>query len=237
VLVRGEFLFRFSLLGILHPLMNHDTNNDNRLAPAGMPSDAGIARRDFLRTAAFAGAALMIGASSNANAFWFLSSPSAGSDLMKELEIPTGWLERFGSSLPEYVKFLHRLRLKNIPVKAIIQPQLKVRGKIANVLPPKAAWKNMVPTLRAVDRLATVLDEPLVEVISAYRSPAYNRSCGSSGSSQHLRNSAVDLRFNSPPRVVSKVARDLREKGLFLGGVGRYSGFTHIDTRGRNADW
>jgi len=217
--------------------MNHDTNNDNRLAPAGMPSDAGIARRDFLRTAAFAGAALMIGASSNANAFWFLSSPSTGSDLMKELEIPTGWLERFGSSLPEYVKFLHRLRLKNIPVKAIIQPQLKVRGKIANVLPPKAAWKNMVPTLRAVDRLATVLDEPLVEVISAYRSPAYNRSCGSSGSSQHLRNSAVDLRFNSPPRVVSKVARDLREKGLFLGGVGRYSGFTHIDTRGRNADW
>ena len=23
----------------------------------------------------------------------------------------------------------------------------------------------------------------------------------------------------------------------FKGGVGRYSGFTHIDTRGRNADW
>ncbi len=217
--------------------MDHDTDKINAIAGIGSRSGSPIARRDFVRTAACAGVALMIGVSSNANAFWFFSPQSAGPDLMKELDIPTEWMERFGASLPDYVQYLHRLRLKNVSVKAIIQPQFKKRGKVANVLPPKEAWKNMVPTLRAVDRLATVLDEPVVEVISAYRSPAYNRSCGSNGSSQHLRNTAVDLRFNSSPRVVSKVARELRDKGLFLGGVGRYSGFTHIDTRGRNADW
>jgi hypothetical protein len=29
----------------------------------------------------------------------------------------------------------------------------------------------------------------------------------------------------------------MRKEGVFKGGVGRYPGFTHIDTRGSNADW
>jgi hypothetical protein len=29
----------------------------------------------------------------------------------------------------------------------------------------------------------------------------------------------------------------MRSTGLFQGGVGRYGSFTHIDTRGSNADW
>ncbi|MFY8216096.1 MAG: YcbK family protein, partial [Chthoniobacterales bacterium] len=121
--------------------------------------------------------------------------------------------------------------------KAVIAPHLKTRGRLANSLPPKDCWKNIAPTLRAVDRLSTVLQEPVVEVISAYRSPAYNRSCGGSGASQHVRNTALDLKFESSPRTVAKAARELRDRGVFLGGVGRYSGFTHIDTRGSKADW
>jgi len=196
-----------------------------------------IDRRRFLKTAAFAGFAVMFGATSDANAFWFGNMRSTKLDLMDELKIPIEWSEQLGATLPDYVYFLHRLRLKNISVKSVIEPHLKQRGRVTNSLPPKDRWKNMAPTLRVVDRVASILQEPSPDVVSAYRSPAYNRSCGSSGSSQHIRNTALDLKFESSPRTVAKVARELRDKGLFLGGVGRYSGFTHVDTRGVKADW
>lgn len=196
-----------------------------------------VARRDFIRTAAFAGAAVFLGASSDANAFWFLKPRQTDAELFAELDIPDEWAARFGDSLPGYVRYLRDLRLRKISVKSIIAPQFKQRGPVANRLPPKALWRNLTPTLRAVDRLCVVMNEPVEEVISAYRTPEYNRRCGSSNSSQHVRNTALDLRFKSSPGEVSKVARELRDKGLFEGGVGRYRGFTHIDTRGRNADW
>lgn len=235
MLILQKLLCTWRFCAIFPPLMDSDI--DNSPLPMEIRRPEGMARREFLRTATFAGAALMLGVSSNANAFWFLTPKTAKQDLMAELQIPMEWQERLGVALPDYVQFLHRLRLKNISVKAILEPQLKKRGSVANSLPPREIWKNMAPTLRAVDKLSTVLEEPLLEVVSAYRSPAYNRSCGSMASSQHVRNSAVDLRFSCSPRVVSKVARELRDKGLFMGGVGRYRGFTHIDTRGKNADW
>jgi hypothetical protein len=33
------------------------------------------------------------------------------------------------------------------------------------------------------------------------------------------------------------VARNLRDRGLFKGGIGGYWNFTHIDSRGENMDW
>jgi len=205
--------------------------------PDHTPPLSGLDRRQFLKTAAFAGLAVMLGGTTDAQAFWFGNSNATKLDLMAQLQIPIDWSEQLGATLPDYVVFLHRLRLKNIPIKAVIAPHLKTRGRLANSLPPKAYWKNMAPTLRAVDRLSAVLQEPIVEIISAYRTPAYNRSCGGSGASQHVRNTALDLKFESSPRTVAKAARDLRDRGTFLGGVGRYSGFTHIDTRGTKADW
>lgn len=38
--------------------------------------------------------------------------------------------------------------------------------------------------------------------------------------------------------AVAMALRWLRDKdGLFIGGVGRYNSFTHIDTGGNNATW
>ncbi len=209
---------------------------DNSTSPL-LSTPSRVARRDFIRTAAFAGASVFLGASSEANAFWFLKPRQTDAELFAELDIPDAWAARFGDALPGYARYLRDLRLRKLSVKSIIAPQLKQRGSVANWLPPKALWRNLTPTLRAVDRLCVVMDEPVDEVISAYRTPEYNRLCGSSSSSQHVRNTALDLRFKSSPREVSKLARELRDKGLFEGGVGRYRGFTHIDTRGRNADW
>jgi len=55
--------------------------------------------------------------------------------------------------------------------------------------------------------------------------------------SWHQANVALDVKFPVRASHVAAVARGLRSRGHFRGGVGRYSSFTHIDTRGRNVDW
>ncbi len=124
------------------------------------------------------------------------------------------------------------------PTAKIIEPHLKQHGSVRNSLPPAELWKNMPSTLLVADKIAECLGENIVEIISAYRSPAYNATCpGGKTHSQHLRNGALDLVFHSSPAKVAKVARDLRSQGVFHGGVGPYPDFTHVDTRGTNADW
>ena len=96
----------------------------------------------------------------------------------------------------------------------------------------------MAPTLKVIDRLASEMGSPVDSILSAYRCPRYNRAVRGKSRSFHLNNQAVDVQFHgtSPWRVAS-VARFLRKKGKFDGGVGRYSSFVHVDTRGYNADW
>ena len=99
-------------------------------------------------------------------------------------------------------------------------------------------WRNIVPTLRVADRMAAELRCPIVEIVSAYRSPGYNSRCpGARRESMHTRNLALDLKFATSPRNVAHAAERLRSKGYFRGGIGRYGSFTHIDTRGENVDW
>jgi hypothetical protein len=35
-------------------------------------------------------------------------------------------------------------------------------------------WRLMVPTLRVIDRLCQEMEQPVTEIVSAYRCPAYN---------------------------------------------------------------
>jgi len=152
--------------------------------------------------------------------------------------LPSDWLATLGSKATDYVAFIEKLRLRFLPVAKVIEPHLKQHGSVRNSLPPSELWKNMPATLLVADKIAERLDESVVEVISAYRSPAYNATCpGGKTHSQHLRNGALDLVFRSSPSKVAEVARDLRSQGVFKGGVGLYPDFTHVDTRGYNADW
>jgi uncharacterized protein YcbK (DUF882 family) len=92
--------------------------------------------------------------------------------------------------------------------------------------------------LKVADRIAAELGEPVKEVTSAYRSPSYNRRCaGAKSRSWHLQNYALDVKFDTSAWNVARAARYLRSKGVFKGGIGRYSTFTHVDTRGQNVDW
>jgi len=47
---------------------------------------------------------------------------------------------------------------------------------------------------------------------------------------------AMASRMGARPKPFT-TARKMRTEGLFKGGVGSYSSFTHVDTRGQNADW
>jgi hypothetical protein len=47
----------------------------------------------------------------------------------------------------------------------------------------------------------------------------------------------VDVRFPVRAKLVTATARELRDLGLFRGGVGGYWNFTHIDCRGKNINW
>lgn len=137
-----------------------------------------------------------------------------------------------------YQVFLEDLRLKHIRPLDVIAAHFRRRNGVNNELPGRHLWRNMMATLRVADQLREELGVPLVAIASAYRSPAYNAACpGAASQSCHLQNLALDLVYNCPAATVAEAAHALRKRGIFSGGIGKYPTFTHIDTRGRNADW
>ncbi|MFV0337268.1 MAG: D-Ala-D-Ala carboxypeptidase family metallohydrolase [Chthoniobacterales bacterium] len=210
------------------------TDADEQVDSLGSQPARMLQRRQFLGILGASGAAL-IASSTGASAFF-------SRDISREfasLNLPIEWREKLGPNLPAYAVFLKRLRLRHITVEQIIAPHMNVRRNVRCGLPPRSMWRNLASTLRVADIISDKLDCRLVSIASAYRSPLYNALCpGAKSNSMHLRNNALDLKFSCPPGKVARAARSLRDKyGKFSGGVGRYRTFTHIDTRGKNADW
>jgi hypothetical protein len=203
------------------------------------PKPSLLTRRGVLRLLALTGAGLAAG-SETSHAFldFFSSFQSTPRGILAKLDVPTGWIPQLGPLLPNYAEFLQRVKLRQMSVRQVIAPHAKSHGIVQNTLPPRYMWRNIQSTLKVVDQVADRLDMPVEEIISVYRTPAYNARCpGAKSNSYHLRNNAMDVVFKCPPGKVAAMARAMRAIGLFKGGVGRYSGFTHIDTRGTNADW
>jgi len=113
----------------------------------------------------------------------------------------------------------------------------RTRNGIRNSPPPVALWENIVPTLRVVDDLRRYFGKPIV-LLSSYRSPAYNKAVGGASASIHMRFNALDLAVAGvAPSEVFRVLRSWRAAGRFVGGLGLYETFVHVDTRGVNATW
>jgi len=103
--------------------------------------------------------------------------------------------------------------------------------------PPRELWMNIVPTLRILDDLREVLGAPIT-LNSTYRALPYNRSIGSSDGSQHVRFRAVDFKAAGyTPHEVFQILIQWRNAGKFVGGLGLYASFVHIDTRSNNSTW
>lgn len=112
------------------------------------------------------------------------------------------------------------------------------RRGVKNSEPPREMWKLIVPTLRIVDELREKLGRSIV-ILSSYRSPAYNAPIdGAARKSFHMRFQALDIVVAGvTPRRVFEQLKAWRDAGKFKGGLGLYSSFVHIDTRGTNATW
>lgn len=107
-----------------------------------------------------------------------------------------------------------------------------------NDYPPEVFWKNIAPTAAVLDKLREELAAP-IHVLSVYRAPAYNKCLdGTAANSFHMRFQAIDFvcDVGSPSTWAAKL-REYRNRGVFSGGIGVYSSFVHVDTRGVNANW
>ena len=147
--------------------------------------------------------------------------------------------QRSGEELPaikEYRAFLDGLNLRYFSSAEIVHPHRNFRNGVQNNIPPKRMWPEIVQTLRVADEIRERLGVR-VRLLSGYRSPDYNRAINGASRSQHMRNRALDLKFDCSADESFAMAEKLRKEGVFLGGIGWYPNFIHIDTRGYEATW
>jgi len=153
-------------------------------------------------------------------------------------DLPEEWVLRQGPLATDYLRYLNSLKMQRVCPQQVLESHAKAKASVWNSLPPKAWWNRIGYTLRVVDRIAREMNVAQVEVISAYRCPAYNAHCsGARSGSWHQANIAADVKFPVKASKVTATARELRDLGLFKGGVGGYWDFTHIDCRGQNINW
>ncbi|MEO0414995.1 MAG: D-Ala-D-Ala carboxypeptidase family metallohydrolase [Verrucomicrobiota bacterium] len=138
---------------------------------------------------------------------------------------------------PEYTAYLESIPLVYISAEEIIRPHRNIRNGVKNELPPQHQWKRIKGPLLVADKIRQELGVPLTRIASAFRSYDYNVECGGASRSYHMQNLALDITFACDAMKAARVAKKLRDDGFFTGGIGVYSSFIHIDTRGKNADW
>ena len=204
-------------------------NAESSVGPGGETGG----RRNFLRASLLTASGLFApaGVSQAVSVF------SGRSDL-DLAELPAEWVRRQGPDLHAYGRYLSALRLRHISVQQIIASHARKKGSVWNALPGRDSWRQISQTLRVVDEISVRLSTSVKGVTSAFRSPSYNARCpGAKPNSCHKENVALDLQFHASTHAVARAARNIREEGKFRGGVGRYTGFTHVDTRGYNVDW
>mgnify|MGYP001828033807 CR=1 FL=1 len=191
-------------------------------------------RRAFLRTALVAAGGLT--ATTPVSEGFSLFGRRSQLDLSI---FPRTWIRRTSErDLHSYAKYLSSLQLKHIGVEQVLLAHARNKGSLWNSLPPRRYWRNMAQTLWVADEIADRLGGSIKQVTSAYRSPSYNARCpGAKPNSYHKQNYALDLQFYASPWTVYRIARSIRQEGHFQGGIGRYPGFTHVDTRGYNTTW
>lgn len=91
-----------------------------------------------------------------------------------------------------------------------------------------------VKLVEILEWLRNHFDAP-IKINSACRCKIYNKSVGGAPNSKHLEGLAADISvFGVDPE---KVQDKFNEKYKDKYGLGRYSNFTHIDSRSKKARW
>ena len=121
--------------------------------------------------------------------------------------------------------------------KGLSNENPKHKGYGLNTDPPECIWLHSIHLLRVLDALREELGGPIY-ITNCYRAPAYNEAVGGGKCSQHMSFTAADIASPiATPVEIHKTLLRLRNEGFFLGGLGIYNTFVHVDIRGWNADW
>jgi len=111
------------------------------------------------------------------------------------------------------------------------------RCKDGSDVPPEYMG-NVQELAENLQVLREYLEKP-IRVISAYRTPKYNRKIDGARRSQHLTASAADIKVKGmEPQEIKKIVEKLIAEGkMKQGGIGVYKGFLHYDVRGKKVRW
>lgn len=100
--------------------------------------------------------------------------------------------------------------------------------------------KDGADTILISDELVQVLEairryfgKPIT-ITSGYRTPAHNRKVGGAKGSQHVKGTAADIKVKDVP---TWAVAGFLEANYRSCGIGYYSTWTHVDTRGYRALW
>lgn len=150
-------------------------------------------------------------------------------------------LESSGSYYDDFARYIESLGLRYFsPAEFLYLGGSNSSGHCAglNTLPPRALWSNLRNSALMLDEIRHRLGAP-VHILSCYRSPAYNTCIDGASGSLHLKFNAIDWRCRTG-NVADwvRVADEVRGSDPdYSGGIGRYSNFVHIDTRGHDTNW
>ena len=150
-------------------------------------------------------------------------------------------LETTESYLAEFEAFVARLGVRHFSAHEFLTmggSNSSGRCSGRNHLPPSGMWGAFAATARFADAIRARLGSALV-VLSGYRSDSYNACIGGASQSQHKLFCALDISpLGASVQDLWGIARTIRaETPQFVGGIGKYKSFVHIDTRGANVDW
>ena len=92
-----------------------------------------------------------------------------------------------------------------------------------------------------LQKIREYVGKPII-INSAYRSKAHNKAIGGVKTSQHILGKAADITIDTftPDEVVSIIENMLTNEmlgGFYIGGLGSYNTFTHVDIRDKKARW
>jgi len=98
--------------------------------------------------------------------------------------------------------------------------------------------KEVNPELiKVLELLRRTLARPIT-IISGRRCASHNAAVGGAPHSQHLLGNAADIRVDGiTPRQVHTEISALHRNGVYIGGLGLYKSFVHVDVRHSIARW
>lgn len=139
-----------------------------------------------------------------------------------------------------FAGYLEGLRLRHFSPEEFTEYGERQKGGVTNGLPGVDLWENIREPAWVLDALRECLGASIT-IVSCFRSPEYNAKCkGASKQSFHLRNNAIDFKVKGvAPEEAAARLKKFRAAKMFVGGVGVYKTFVHLDAglRGKNANW